>query len=303
MPVLDANAQLTELVLDGHPVRLTNLDRPMFPQAGWRKRHLIEYYLAVARAILPHITGRPLSLGRFPDGITGRGFLQNECRGHPAWMRVLGLDLQSGVRRRYCVVDDSAGLAWIANLATVEVHPYPIDCDAPTEPVAVIIDLDPGPGTDLRDCSRFALEARSALAARGLRSAAKTSGGAGLHVVAGVSAKTFEWTRECARDVAAVLADAFPGCVTADARPSARRGAVLVDWMQNAQRRSTIAPYSLRAAEPAPRVSAPLTWDEVAAIAAGEPPPALDPASVISRIDRLGDLFLPALQPRSGAAA
>jgi bifunctional non-homologous end joining protein LigD len=280
-----------QLELDGHSVRLTSLDRPMFPAAGWRKTDVIGYYLAVADALLPHLRGRPLTMGRFPDGVDGRGFLQNECRGHPPWMGVLDLDLRTGVRRRYCVVDDAASLAWVANLAAIELHPYPVTRDAPDVPAALVVDLDPGPGTGLRECCLLAQEARALLAADGLDIAVKTTGGAGLHMGAAVAGASFEDTRAIARRLAATLAERFPGLVTDDVRPAARSRAVLVDWMQNAPRRSTIAPYSLRVAAPTPSVSAPLTWGEVEAIAGGDAPPALDPAAVIARIRTQGDLF------------
>jgi bifunctional non-homologous end joining protein LigD len=286
-----------ELELDGHTVRLTSLDRPMFPAAGWRKADVIGYYLAVADALLPHLRGRPLTMGRFPDGVDGRGFLQNECRAHPPWMRALDLDLQSGARRRYCVVDDAASLAWVANLAAIELHPYPVTRGAPDVPAALVVDLDPGPGVGLRECCLLAQEARALLAADGLDLAVKTTGGAGLHMGAAVTGASFEDTRAMVRRLAGRLAERFPGLVTDDVRPSARAGAVLVDWMQNAPRRSTIAPYSLRVAARTPSVSAPLTWDEVGAIAGGGTPPPLDPAAVIARIRGRGDLFAAAAAP------
>jgi bifunctional non-homologous end joining protein LigD len=297
MPAAERPLPAAELELDGHTVRLTNLDRPMFPAAGWRKADVIGYYLAVADALLPHLHGRPLTMGRFPDGADGRGFLQNECRGHPPWMRVLDLDLQTGVRRRYCVVDDAASLAWVANLAAIELHPYPVTREAPDIPVALVVDLDPGPGVGLRECCLLAQEARALLAAAGLDVAVKTTGGAGLHLGAAVTGASFQHTREIARGLAARLAVGFPGLITDDIRPSARTGAVLVDWMQNAPRRSTIAPYSLRVAARTPSVSAPLTWHEVRAMARGETPPPLDPAAVIGRIRTHGDLFTAATAP------
>jgi bifunctional non-homologous end joining protein LigD len=299
MSVAEHPQRGAELELNGHTVRLTSLDRPMFPAVGWRKADVIGYYLAVADALLPHLRGRPLTMGRFPDGVDGRGFLQNECRGHPPWMRVLELELQTGVRRRYCVVDDAASLVWVTNLSAIELHPYPVTRDAPDAPVALVVDFDPGPGAGLRACCVLAQEARALLAADGLDIAVKTTGGAGLHMGAAITGTTFEHTRTVTRRLASRLAARFPGLVTDDVRPSARSGAVLVDWMQNAPRRSTIAPYSLRVAARTPSVSAPLTWDEVGAIAAGDAPPALDPAAVIARLRSEGDLFAPAA-PRPG---
>src|SRR3954452_5889697 len=136
-------------------VELTNLDRPLLD--GFTKRDLIDYYVAVAPAILPHLTGRPLSLVRFPSGLEARGFLQNECRGAPEWMRTATLTLQGGRTRRYCVVDDLASLVWVATPPTVEMHLYLFDCERPERPVAVLLDLDPGPGLTILDACRVAL--------------------------------------------------------------------------------------------------------------------------------------------------
>src|SRR3954447_20946498 len=185
-------------------VELTNLDRPLLD--GFTKRDLIDYYVAVAPAILPHLAGRPLSLVRFPAGLEGRGFLQNECRGAPEWMRTATLELQGGRTRRYCVIDDLPSLVWVANLSTVELHPYRFDCERPAVPLEVMLDLDPGPGTTILDACRVALALRERLGAARV----KTSGAAGLHVVLPGAADSFPAARALAREIAAEAAARDP---------------------------------------------------------------------------------------------
>jgi bifunctional non-homologous end joining protein LigD len=293
-----------ELVLDGRTVALSNLDRVLFPRAGWAKRELVRYYLAAAPVLLAHLRGHPLTLGRFPGGLAARAFLQNECRGAPNWMRTAPLRLQTGEVRRYCVVDDLPSLAWVANLAAVELHPYLVDAAAPEVPTSLVVDLDPGPGAGLADCCAVALRARAELAALGADPAVKTSGGAGLHLAVAVRDMTFAATREIARALAAHLAAERPDSVTDDARPRARAGRVLVDWLQNHGRRSTLAAYSLRAAA-SPRASVPLAWDEVEAAARSGDASCLrfTPAQLLDRVERLGDLYAAALAPARTLAA
>ncbi len=286
------------VVIEGRELTLTTLDRPLFPAAGWTKRDLVAYYLAVAPVLVPHLRGRPLTLARFPDGVDGRGFLQNECRGRPAWMRSADLRLRTGAVRRYCVLDEAAALAWVANLAAVELHPYLVDVADPDRPVALVLDLDPGEGASLVDCCRVALRLRLLLAEHGLDAPVKTSGGAGLHLAIPVRGASFAATKAFARTLAARLRADAPDAVTDDLRPGQRHGRVLVDWLQNEPRRSTVAPYSLRAAA-TPLVSTPLLWEEVEAAAAeGDARPLLvRPADVLERIGRHGDLYASALGP------
>jgi bifunctional non-homologous end joining protein LigD len=258
-------------------VELTNLDRPLLD--GFTKRDLIDYYVAVAPAILPQLTGRPLSLVRFPAGLEGRGFLQNECRGAPEWMRTATLELQGGRTRRYCVVDDLDALVWVANLTTVEIHPYRFDCERPDVPLAVMLDLDAGPGTTILDACRVAL----ALFERRPDAIVKTSGVTGLHVELPGAADSFPAARELARSLAEAVAAEDP---TVEPVANARKpGQILIDWRQNHDRRSTVAAYSLRATIPL-GVSTPVGWDEVAdALAAGDPRALrFTPAAVLARL-------------------
>jgi bifunctional non-homologous end joining protein LigD len=289
-----------ELDVDGRRVRLTSLDKVLWPRTGFTKGEMVDYYRRIAPALLPHLAGRPLTLGRFPDGVEGPGFAQTECRGRPDWLATRPLRLRSGETRRFCLVEDVAALLWVANLGTIELHPYLGAGPDGEQAVLALFDLDPGPFAGLLAAARVALRLRDSLAARGLTSFAKTSGASGLHVVVPLNEPyPYEAVSAFAARIAGALEAAHPGEVSQAARRSARAGRVLVDWRQNHPRRSTIAPYSLRST-PWPLVSAPVDWAEIEAAVAAAAPAALafSPAAVLDRAERLGDLHAPVLSLR-----
>jgi bifunctional non-homologous end joining protein LigD len=264
---------------------LTNLERVLWPEAGFTKGDLIGWYRDVAPALLPHLRSRPLTLWRYPSGVHERGFWQNECRGAPEWMRV-----EQVREQRFCVVDDARSLEWVANLGTIELHPFGWRIESPDVADTLVLDLDPGPPATLRECCEVALLLHDRLGARAL---VKTSGGAGLHLVA-PAAEPFAATKARARALADELAAERPDLVVATQSRASRRGRVLVDWLQNDATRSTVAAYSLRA-RPLPTVSTPLAWEEVEA---GDPDRLVfGPRRVLERLDRLGDLFAPIVRP------
>ncbi|HET7026664.1 MAG TPA: non-homologous end-joining DNA ligase [Candidatus Limnocylindrales bacterium] len=283
------------LELDGHEVALTHPARVLWPRTGFRKRDLVDYLLAIAPTLLPHIRGRGLTLRRFPEGVDGPGWFQAECRGCPSWMRTFDVAGRGGRTWRYCIVDDAAGLAWTANLGTLELHPFLSTIERPTEPTALVLDLDPGPPAGLLACARVALLLRLRLASVGLEAWPKTSGSVGLHVYVPLApGHTFDQTKTFARSLAAELAAAHPDLVTDVIDRSRRAGLVYLDWIQNDASRSTVAAYSLRAT-PWPLVSTPVTWEELEDAVASSRPESLvfTPRDVLARVDRLGDLFAP----------
>jgi bifunctional non-homologous end joining protein LigD len=262
-------------------VAFTNLDRVLWPRAGWTKRDLVEYYRDVAPALLPHLADRHLTLWRFPEGVHRGGFWQNECRGAPEWMRTAEIRGQ-----RFCVVDSLESLLWLANLSTVELHPFLATVTEPERPTALVFDLDPGPGADVLDCRDVALLLRDRL---DLELHAKTSGSVGLHLAAPVADAAFDETKALARGLAEELAAEEPSRVLATPRRADRGGRVFVDWLQNDVTRSTVAPYSLRGT-PFPTVSTPVTWDELEA--ARRPEELTFTADrVRERLERHGDLW------------
>jgi bifunctional non-homologous end joining protein LigD len=266
-------------------IRLTNTDRVLWPRAGFTKGEMIDYYGAVAGALVPHLQRRPLTLWRFPTGVEGPSWWQNECRGAPEWLATYEWRGQ-----RFCVVDDVDSLLWVANLGTIELHPFlhRVDLEAPD---VVVFDLDPGPPAGVPECCDVALRIRDRLGG-----VAKTSGVAGLHVYVRAGGRTYHETKTLARAVADELA-ASGAPVTASQSRRERAGRVLVDWLQNDPSRSTVAPYSLRGA-PWPTVSTPVTWDEVERCARARRPEELTflARDVVARLERHGDLFSPLLR-------
>ena len=231
-------------------------------------------------------------LWRFPEGVDGPGWFQAQCRSRPDWVPTHDIVGRRGDLLHYCVIREAATLAWLANLGTIELHPHGWTVDRPTEPTALVLDLDPGPPAGLREAARVALDIRERLIGAGDDPIVKTSGGLGLHVAAGVPAgSSFDELKAAARKLAEDLERERPNLVIARSTRADRVGRVYVDWIQNDRNRQLVAPYSPRAM-PIPQVSTPLTWDEVAAAATGDTNP-LRPTftEVIERIDRLGDLW------------
>ncbi len=281
-----------ELELDGRAVRVTSRDKVLWPATGFTKGDMVDYYLAVAPALLPHLADRPVTLGRFPDGVDGPGFAQTECRGRPEWLATRTLRLRNGQLRDFCLIDCQAALAWVANLGTIELHPYL--GTGPDGEVAglIVFDLDPGPGAGLLEAGKAALRLRELLSDRGLEPVVKTSGGAGLHIYAPLDERRpYPEIRQNARALAAELAAEQRAELT-DSATADRSGQVLIDWAQNHPRRSTAAPYSLRATD-RPSVSTPLRWEELEhATADGEPDRLVfSPAAVLERVAAHGDPF------------
>ena len=217
-------------------------------------------------------------------------------------MRVAHVQGRRGQALSYCLIDDVAGLAWAANAAAIELHPFLARADAPDRPLALVFDLDPGPPANIMTCSRIAVELRERLGARGRKAFVKTSGSAGLHVLAPAApGETFAETKLLARAIADELCVALPEITVRTMARDARAGRVYIDWKQNDPNLSTVAPYSLRAAV-VPLVSTPVTWDEVEGALRANDPRALvfDPATVLARVQSNGDLFAGLLSPVPG---
>ncbi|MBK9180797.1 MAG: non-homologous end-joining DNA ligase [Acidimicrobiales bacterium] len=287
--------------VEGRRLRLTNLDKVLYPTAGVTKGEVIRYYARVAPVIVPHLHGRCVTMRRFPDGVDGSSFFNKRCPSfRPDWMRVA---VGPGGERddepvEYCLVDDAAGLVWMANLAAIELHtPMALAADLGA-PRAVVFDLDPGAPADVIDCARVALWIRDLLAGVGLVGFAKTSGSKGLQVYVPLNAPaTHDQTSAFAYAVARVLERAHPDRVTVSMKKAERPGRVFVDWSQNARHKTTVCVYSARARE-RPTVSTPVSWAEVdAALTAGDRRLlTFELQAVEERIDRLGDLFAPVLE-------
>ena len=286
------------LEIEGHRIPVSNLDKVLWPLAGFTKGEMLDYYVRVSPFLLPYLEGRPVTLRRFPDGIEAPSWYQNDCPpGAPEWLRIHEVEWPSGRQWEFCSIDDLPSLVWVINLASIELHPFFTRADTLDEPTAVVFDLDPGQPADLVQCSIVALRLRDALESVDLKGFAKTSGSVGMHVVVPLnSPHTWEETKAFARELARELVHELPDLVVDKQSRSLRRGKVLVDWLQNDPTRSTVAPYSLRA-HGWPLVSTPVSWEEVRAAAENGREDGLlfEPAAVLDRVERVGDLYEPVL--------
>lgn len=286
------------LDVDGRTLRVSNLDRVLWPSVGFTKAHLLEYYRAIASALLPHARERPMTLARFPEGVEAEGWYQMNVRGGPAWLRTVGIQTQTGQTLHYSVLDDPASLLWAANQGTLEFHPYLARVSTPLHPHALVVDLDPGAPAGVVEAARVAQLARELLEEDGLRCFVKSSGRRGLHLYVPVNGKaTYVQTRAYAKALAQELYARRPDAIVLSSAREKRAGKVFIDWQQNHPARSTVAPYSLRAGS-FPVVSTPLTWDEVAAAADGRTPGRLvfGPGAALERLGLHGELFAPVVE-------
>jgi bifunctional non-homologous end joining protein LigD len=283
--------------VDGRELALSNLDKLLYPAAGFDKRAVIEYYAQVAPALLPHLQGRPLTVVRYPDGVDGKAFFQKQSPAHrPAWVATTAV--ASGRERvDYTLVEDLPTLVWLANLAALELHTPLARAPALRRPTAVVFDLDPGAPATILECCRVALYLQGTFERLGLESFAKTSGSKGLQIFLPLNGEaTYEQTKSFARAVAQHLEQAEPKLATSVMTKTLRAGRVLIDWGQNDEHKTTVSVYSLRARE-RPTVSTPLEWEELrAALAAGDGAAlSFDAPAVLARVRERGDLFAPVL--------
>ena len=290
--------------VEGRQLSLSNLGKVLYPAAGFTKAHVIDYYTRVAPVLLPHIAGRPMTLKRYPDGVAGEFFYEKNCPSHrPDWVRTAGVptsgagrwgrpDIGPGIID-FCLIDDLATLVWVANLASLELHPYLHHADDVGQPTSVVFDLDPCPPAGVLECADVALRLRDLFERIGLRCVAKTSGSKGMQVYVPLnSPTTYGATSAFAQAVAQTLERAVPALVVSKQSKDLRKGKVLVDWSQNVESKTTVGVYSLRARE-RPTVSTPVAWEEVERAHAGRDVDLLtfDAAAVLDRVERDGDLF------------
>jgi bifunctional non-homologous end joining protein LigD len=286
--------------VDGRTLTLTNLDKVLYPEVGFAKAQVIDYYTRVAPYLLPHLAGRALTMKRYPNGVDGHFFFEKNAPSHrPDWVRTVTLPAPGSTKKRetidYTVVDELATLVWVANLGSLELHTHMWrvdEDDQPLTPDLMVVDLDPGPGTGIPECCQVAQLVREHTDADWY---AKTSGSKGLQLYCAVrDGRTADETRADMRELAEKLEQQPDSIVVSRMTKSLRPGKVLVDWSQNNAAKTTISVYSLRA-RPRPTVSTPVTWDEVEAGAAGKDPLVFTAEDVLARVEKLGDLFAPLL--------
>ena len=280
-------------------VSLSNLDKVLYPATGTTKGAVIDYYARIAPTMLPHLVDRCITLKRFPDGVEKDGFFEKRCPKHrPDWLGVAAGPGDRGGSIDYCRLEEPASLVWSANMAALELHvPMAAARDIET-PRALVFDFDPGEPAAMKECCEIALMVRDVLAAVNLQGWAKTSGSKGLQLYVPLnSPTTHEHAADFALAVGQLLEHQHRDRVTTTMAKAVRPGKIFVDWSQNARFKTTIGVYSLRA-KPAPTVSTPVTWDEVAACADGGPELRFEIHDVLERVEQHGDLFAPVLTTR-----
>jgi bifunctional non-homologous end joining protein LigD len=291
-----------QVEVDGRELKLTNLDKVLYPKAGFTKGEMVNYYAKVAPAIVPHLARRALTLRRFPEGVDDldASFFEKRCPKHrPDWVKtatVLAGPWAGDID--FCVCEDLPTLVWMAQLAAVELHPSLSLAKDPDRPTVLVFDLDPGPPADILDCCRVGLRLRELFDHFGLRCFPKTSGSKGLQVYVPLNTKTdYDETKPFARAIAQLLEKQTPDEVVSKMKKVERKGKVFVDWSQNHRRKTTIAVYSLRARE-RPTVSTPVGWDEVKRALERDDADCLvfETGEVLARIEERGDLFAPVLE-------
>jgi len=294
--------------VDGRTLKISNLDKVLYPATGTTKGEVLHYYAQVAPVLLPHLADRAVTRIRWPNGTAeGSFFEKNLPSGAPSWLRTATVPSSgsrggSGDSITFPVIDGLAALTYLVNLASLElhVHQWTVGRNGqPTNPDRLVIDLDPGDPAGLPECAQVALLVRERLEDLGLRCVPVTSGSKGLHLYAGLpqagsgrgGKRNGKEVSELAKTVAEELTKEHPTLVTAQMTKAKRPGKVFLDWSQNAPAKTTVSPYSLRGRE-RPMVAAPRTWEEVEAGA--EDPLALeqlDHTEVLARIEEHGDLF------------
>ncbi len=291
-------AMRQKVEIDGRELSVSNLDKVLYPEAGFRKADVIDYVRRIAPVMLPHLAGRPPTLVRAPDGPAGNRFFEKNCPGHhPEWVETApGNDATGGTKG--CIVDDVATLVWLANLAALELHTHQWTLADPEHPTALVIDLDPGEPATIIDCCRVALDLRDTLAQLDLGCVVKTSGGKGLHLSVPVlgSEASDDDTKRFALALGQLLESRDPQRVLVDMTRAKRPGKVFIDWSQNDRHKTTVCAYSLRLRD-RPTISTPLAWSEVeAALDAGDPDAlAFEAAAVLERVAEHGDLYADSL--------
>lgn len=274
----------------------------LYPEVGFSKGEVIDYYARVAPVLIPHLRGRALTVVRYPDGVEGKFFFEKRCPDHrPEWVRTARV--WAGNRAGeidFCLCDERPTLIWLAQLAALELHPSLALAENVERPTVLAFDLDPGTPATIVECCRVAQLIRELFANLGLECFPKTSGSKGMQVYVPLNTEiTYERAKPFARAVAQALERAEPELVVSRMTKKLRQGKVFVDWSQNTASKTTVAAYSLRARN-RPTISTPLDWAEVADCAASEDPDRLrfDAAVVLDRVAEHGDLFAPVLELR-----
>ena len=292
-----ANSPVVEV--EGKRLNLSNLDKVLYPVTGFTKGKVIDYYARIAPALLPHLSGRPVTMKRYPDGVDGEYFYEKNAPKHrPDWVQTAPVWSRHNRRHiNFLLVNDLPTLTWLANLASLEIHPSLALAADINRPTMMVFDLDPGAPANIVQCAQVGIWLRDIFEHWGLQSFPKTSGSKGLQIYVPLNTPTsYDVTKPFAHALAQLLEHEHPELVVSDMKKEVRAGKIFVDWSQNDEHKTTISVYSLRAREH-PTVSTPVTWDEVerslkkkdATLLVFEAP------QVLERFEKMGDLHAPVL--------
>ena len=287
----------TIVEVQGRKLSLTNLDKVLYPAAGFTKGQVVDYYVRIAPVLVPHLAGRPLTMKRYPGGVDQEYFFEKNAPMHrPDWVKTAPVWSESNKRTiNFLLANDLPTLVWIANLASIELHPsLSLATDIAT-PTMIVFDLDPGPPANIVQCAQVGLWVRKVFDHFELQSFPKTSGSKGLQIYVPLNTKTtYEQTKSFAHALARLLEHEHPELVVSDMKKAVRTNKVFVDWSQNDQHKTTISVYSLRAREH-PTVSTPVTWEEVEQALKKKDAGRLvfEAKDVLARVEKMGDLFEP----------
>lgn len=289
----------SELEVGGRKLIVSNLDKILYPETGFTKANVIDYYIRIGPVLLLHLKNRPLTLKRYPEGVEGFFFYEKQCPSHrPKWMKTTKVPSRREAGHiDYCMINDLAALVWAANLANLELHTFLHRAPAITRPTALAFDLDPGAPADIILCCEVGLSLKKIFDRLGLESFPKTSGSKGLQIYIPLNtATTYDKTKAFAKALAEWIEKQSPDRVVSRMLKALRHGKVLIDWSQNDEHKTTVNVYSLRA-KSRPTVSTPLTWEEVAAALKAKNAKRLvfKTGDVLKRVEKRGDLFAPLL--------
>jgi bifunctional non-homologous end joining protein LigD len=296
---VSTSGRAVEVKVDSRTLKLTNLDKVFWPEVGFTKGQMIDYYTRIAPVLLPHLKDRPLTLKRYPNGVDAEMFYEKNCPSHrPAWIGTA--KVWSGGNNRwmyYCLVQDLPSLVWVAQLGTIELHTSLSLARKLPQPRMLVFDLDPGPPATIVECCEVAQWLRAWFRERDMESFCKTSGSKGLQMYVPLNTPVdYEQTKLISRGLGQLFEREQPDRVVYMQRKTLREGRVLIDWSQNDEYKTTVSVYSLRA-RARPTVSTPVSWEEVERCFEARDPELLvfDAGQVLERVQRHGDLFEPLL--------
>jgi bifunctional non-homologous end joining protein LigD len=283
--------------IQGKQLKLSNLEKVLYPATGFTKQQVIDYYVRIAPAILPHLAGRALTRKRYPNGVDEEFFYEKNAPQHrPEWVKTVPIWSEGNHRTvHYILANDLPTLVWLANLAAIELHPSLALAKDITCPTMMVFDLDPGPPANIVQCCQVGLWLREVFEHFELESFPKTSGSKGLQIYVPLNTPAnYESTKNFAHALAQLLEHDHPEMVVSDMKKQIRTGKVFVDWSQNDEHKTTVAVYSLRAREH-PTVSTPVTWEEVERALKKKDANLLvfEARQTVARVEKMGDLFAP----------